>query len=376
MIPPFCPDPRCRHHNDDAKDYQHFWKHAGSYDTLVAGTVRRYQCLACGKGFSERTFSLAYYTKKRLDFREVHRSISQGESLSSIARHLCCSIDSVQNRIDRLARAGISAHARIMQGVELGEHLVADGFESFDRSQFFPCNINLLNGKDSQFLYGATHVTIRRKGRMTSRQKILRSRLELCWKPARGVLVTAFTQLMTIIPRIWDPRTVYGIELWTDENPAYPMAITRVPALRKALADNGFIHKTYSSKLPRTKQNPLFSVNYYDRELRKDIAAFRRESTCFSRNVSNGLMRFMLHMVYHNYQKCFRVHNPLTMFSHAEAAGIPKYRLKEELAGLYLDRPFVSKVNLNPEERRIWLKDAPTPLKTTHDYVPKYAKVS
>ncbi|GAB1432910.1 hypothetical protein MASR2M29_15350 [Spirochaetota bacterium] len=41
----------------------------------------------------------------------------------------------------------------------------ADGFESFDRSQYFPNQINLVLGKNSQFLYDYSHTTIRRKGR-------------------------------------------------------------------------------------------------------------------------------------------------------------------------------------------------------------------
>ncbi len=261
-----------------------------------------------------------------------------------------------------------------MQELEIGEHLVADGFESFECSQFFPCHINLLTGKGSQFLYGATHVTLRRKGRMTPAQKKARALLERRWKPPRGALTEAFARLLAIIPRHWDQRRVSGIELWTDEHPAYPRAVARVPALRAALAEGRFFHNTCSSKLPRTKQNPLFSVNYYDRELRKDLAALRRESTCFSRNVANGLMRFMLHLLYHNYQKRYRVHDPLMLFSHAEAAGIPGFRVAEALDGLYCDRPFLSKLHLSTEERRIWLKDASTPLKDAHDYVPQYAR--
>ena len=135
MVPAFCPNPRCGHHFDDRASYADHWKHAGSYQTKVVGTVRRFRCTACGKGFSERTFSIEYYTKRHLDLREIHRAISQSESLSSVARHFSCSVESVQNRQDRLARNSIAIYEYMLSELHLSENLVADGFESFDKSQ-------------------------------------------------------------------------------------------------------------------------------------------------------------------------------------------------------------------------------------------------
>ena len=84
------------------------------------------------------------------------------------------------------------------------------------------------------------------------------------------------------------------------------------------------IHMTVNSKLPRTVFNPLFPSNYVDRELRKDQAAHRRETTCFGRNVANGLARMACYLGWHNYSKRYlikaRVHDRRT---HAAAAGIP-----------------------------------------------------
>jgi len=86
-----------------------YWKPFGSYMTKVVGPVLRFKCSVCGKGFSERTFSINYYTKRLLDLREIHRAISQSESVSSVARHLACTADSIQNRIDRLGRSCLDA---------------------------------------------------------------------------------------------------------------------------------------------------------------------------------------------------------------------------------------------------------------------------
>jgi len=374
MVPAFCPNPHCGHHFDDQVSYAGHWKHAGSYQTKVVGTVRRFRCTGCGKGYSERTFSIEYYTKRQLDLREIHRAISQSESLSSVARHFSCSVESVQNRQDRLARNSIAMHESMLSRLRLSENLVADGFESFDRSQYHPNQINLLVGKQSQFLYGITHTTIRRKGAMTRHQKQVREKIENTFRAPKKAVERSFATLLGLIPTLWDSSRLPRLALWTDEHYAYPRAIQRIPRLVQGLSEQTFSHQTWPSTATRTKLNPLFSVNYYDRELRKDIAAFRRESTCYTRNVANGLSRFMNHLVYHNYQKPYRV-APIkkTGEVHAEMAGIPSAMIAEGLSSFYAERSFLSKQKLSVENRRIWLKEAVTPLKTGATYLPQYA---
>ncbi len=374
MVPPFCPNPRCTHHFDDADFYNKHWKHAGAYQTLVVGTVPRFKCLACGKGFSERTFSIDYYTKHLFDLREIHRAVNQGESMSSIARHCDCSVASIQNRVDRLSRSSLAMHEYLVSGLQLDEDLVADGFESFDRSQYFPNQINLLIGQDSQFLYGITHTTIRRKGRMTKHQKQVREQLEQRFHAPKKAIEKSFARLLGNIPSMWNPSKRPLLKLWTDEHYAYPRSIQRVPALAKGLVEKRFHHETWPSTAPRTIHNPLFPVNYYDRELRKDIAALRRESTCYTRNTANGLSRFMTHLAYHNYQKPFRVApSKKTEEVHAEIAGISPDRISECFTTFYSARSFLSKQKLSTEGRKIWLKEAGTPLKIGKTYLPKYA---
>ncbi len=376
MEPLFCPNPRCSHHNDRLQEYNGYWRKIGFHDTLVVGPVQRFRCNACGKTYSERTFSIQYYTKRTIDLKEIHRGLTQGECISAIARHLGCTLESVQNRIDRLGRASIAAQARILEGFTAGEHMVADGFESFDRSQYHPCHHNIIVGKSSQFLYGSTHVTLRRKGRMTASQRSMRSHLEQRWKPPRGGLSAAFRELMKGFLRYWDQTVMEGLQLWTDEHPVYPQAIASLPSLRLAMAEGRFEHRTHPSQAPRGLLNPLFSVNYYDRELRKDLAAFHRESTCFTRNVANGLMRIRLYLIYHNYQKRYRMRPLWLPFSHAQAAGVPAFKIREGMKGYYTDRPFLSKLSLNDEEIKIWMKAHHTPLKERKEYIPKYALAS
>jgi len=375
QIPPFCPNPDCAFHRSEAIPHGTlFWIRTGTYTTKVSGIVQRFLCAACGKGFSERSCSIDYYAKKSLDYREIHRATISSESVTSIARHLSCSVASIQNRQDRLGRNCLAMQARLLADHTLIENLCADGFESFDRSQFFPNALNLLVGDGSQFLYGASHATLRRKGRMTAIQKRKQAEYDTRFAPPKGGLTRSFSRLVAEIEPLWTRSTLPRLVLRTDEHPVYPKALTRVPTLRAALEDRSFIHETYSSKIPRTPANPLFPVNYYDRELRKDIAAFRRESTCFTRNVANGLLRFSHHMVWHNFFKPHRiVSTSVKPESHAIVAGIEGKRIERETKRLYSERAFLSHQRLSDEQRRIWLKRHPTPLKDKKDYCPGYA---
>jgi hypothetical protein len=348
----------------------------GFYATKVSGSVQRFKCIRCGKGFSERSTSIDYFTKKSLDYHEIFRATTAGESLSSIARNLGCSLGSVQNRQDRLGRNCIAMHARLLAGHKLSEDLCADGFESFDRSQYFPNSINILTGTESQFLYGNTHATLRRKGRMTVAQRKKRDGFDIAAPISPGAVRTSFSSLITRIEPMWNKAIRPRLVLRTDEHPAYPQAIRHIGPLCDALKEGTFVHERYSSRKRRTITNPLFPVNYYDRELRKDIAAFRRESTCFTRNVANGLLRFSHHQIWHNYCKPQRIisaaRQPMT---HAERAGIDSSHIERERERLFVERAFLSHQDLNLEEIKTWLKKHPTPLKRKSDYCQAFARV-
>jgi hypothetical protein len=374
--PPFCPNPECELHNYDAAiDAGTFWILRGTYTTLVSGVVQRFRCSRCGKGFSERTCSIDYYAKKILDYREILRATTASESCSSIARHLGCSSSCIMNRQDRLGRNGLALQARLLSGFVLSEDLCADGFESFDRSQFFPNAINILVGARSQFLFGATHATLRRKGRMKAAQRRKRDAYDVAFTPPKGGLTRSFSRLLETIDPIWDRTCLPALVLRTDEHPVYPRAIRMVPSLRLEADRHVFVHDVYSSKLPRTLGNPLFPVNYYDRELRKDIASFRRESTCFTRNVSNGLLRFTHHLVWHNYMKPHRIvscsRQPET---HACVAGIVASKIVIEMERLFCDRAFLSHQRLSDDSVRTWLKEHRTPLKVKPDYCQAFVR--
>jgi len=143
--PPFCANPQCEHHLHHASDPYRDYVAWGSYDTRAFGEVPRFRCTACGTTFSAQTFQVNYWLKKTYPY------------------------DDLVVRLASLRRPS--------------EDLAADGFESFCVSQYFPNNIHLLVGSESQFVYEADHVTLRRKGRMTTEQRRRRELLDRRFRP-------------------------------------------------------------------------------------------------------------------------------------------------------------------------------------------------
>ena len=372
MYFPFCPNPQCPTHSTGSWTQDSYYLF-GTYETQSAGLITRYRCKTCGRSFSWRTFHLSYYTKRMVDFSDIFVRFAQRQSLSGIARSLGLQPKLVQNRLERLGRNSVALHCTLEATRPLQEDLCADGFESFDYSQYFPNNINILVGTKSQHLYSFSHGSMRRKGRMTADQKLKRIFLDQCWPRRKHAMRDAFQRAIQVITQKWDRTKFPYLILRTDEHPAYPKAIARA-GLRR---EDGFVHHRTPSVLPRTVSNPLFPVNYMDRELRKDIAAYARETLCHTRNVANGLLRLAVYMAWHNYWKPFRISwgRQREVAPHGVESGIDPLSMEKKKRSFFSQRYFLMKTELEGWASDVWFKRKLTPLKRSSEYLPAFVYV-
>ena len=381
--PQFCPHKDCRYHGKERKPVI-WYRSWGSYGTKAFGTVQRYRCNGCGRTFSDQTFSLDYYVKKKVRYERVLEQIISAGGVRDTARQERYSASVVQNRTARLARQAMAIQETLIQTVKLSEHLCADGFESFTVSQYFPENINLLAGYSSQMVYYANHVTIRRKGRMTVLQKAKRDKMEEIYRAPRKGIQKAFEQVMHFTAYLMHSSSENELLLITDKKKEYPRAIKAVEHIITHDGGSGYQlplhHKTVNSKEPRTRWNDLFAVNYLDRQIRKDTANHVRETVQFARNVNDGMNRLMVYFLQHNFRKPYRIRlekqDPKT---HGEVAGIDPVQIRKELSTLYSERRFYShleKISGTGEPgkfmRQLWKRELVTPMKRGKEYCPLY----
>jgi hypothetical protein len=342
----------------------------GFYKTKAFGVVPRFRCLACGKTFSVQTFRVDYYAKRILSYEDIAKRLSSCESLSAIGRALRSSTDTISNRISRAARQALALDSELACSRHPREDLAADGFESFCRSQYFPNNITLLVGSVSQFVYAADHVTLRRKGAMRARQKARRTELERLFRADPRGIEKSFARMAIESLRVLSEEGRPALTLWTDEHRAYRRAILRSPCTAAMECEGRLIHRTISSRAARTRDNPLFPVNYLDRELRKDLHEHTRETTCFGRNVNRQMERLAVYLYWHNFRKPHRARGDPR--SNAEVAGYNAKCIGRVSKAMWRERSWLTLTSLTESMRDTWLRIWPTPLRARRDYLPQF----
>jgi len=379
--PPFCPNPFCPLHDPHQAGRaagamnRSWYLRKGWRFNAHAQRVQRYQCRRCRRYFSDRTFHIDYWGKRQLDYRRLLTMMSSCMSLRAMARAFHCAPKTVDNKLSRLTRQAVAVHTLLTEGKSLQEDLIADGFESFTVSQYFPNNFNLLAGEGSQFLYYFNYAQLRRKGRMRDSQKRRAESLRKKVPIADRQILTRFAELIieaVKLQRNSPPRSLLRIH--TDEKTEYALVLSQGSfGFRDRKEGYRIIHQRTSSRQRRDTSNPLFSVNYMDREIRKDLAEHVRQSTRFGRNVNSAVGRMELYLFYHNFLKPFRLNKRRRTYrTHAEAAGFERANI-DRLLGMWMRRRFFkTHLRLDLHHEKVWRRAYSTPGKLLTDVVAQY----
>jgi len=245
---------------------------------------------------------------------------------------------------------------------QLSEDVCADGFETFVDSQFTPCHINLLAGSKSQLAYGWDFSFIRRKGRMTLKQREKREIIERTWKIPRGSLKHSFQRAVNEpLIRMKKVADKIPVELSTDFHSVYPGALKEDPNMANLLATNIYVHKKVSSRVTRDYENPLFSVNYLDREIRKDVANHVRETTRYAREPNRMMDRMTVYLVQHNTEKKYRIKSKQSdQTRHWQVAGIKENSVTSLTEKSFARRPWWNE-NMTESMKILWTQSIARP---------------
>jgi len=367
MYIPHCPNPTCVnfHHPLSGSWYQRY----GHHYTDAFGAVQRFKCTACGKTFSTQTFHIDYYAKKVIDYEILIEHLVTSSGVLDLCRKLGVNAGSIENRFERLCRCVLAIHSALLSVLPLEEDVAADGLESFCFSQYYPNNINIIAGSRSEFIYSLGLSVLRRKGRMTESQRNKRESLEKRGKADPKAVERSFFHLFTDLTQRLARKAVTRKTLFTDEHPAYPRAFSRIPSFPLF-----FLHRTIPSKAPRSFLNPLFPVNYVERQVRKDNSDHLRETVKFAKCPSALMARMAVYRFYHNCLIPRRVHESRrgNNETHAERAGLPPEKLSLLISSHWMHRCFLHKQDLGIEERTTWLCGWRNPGVHFGRYIPKY----
>jgi hypothetical protein len=378
FVPTFCPYKACSmHFPSDVVDG--WYQHDGYHETKAFGDVPRFRCKYCRRSFSEQTFSINYYCKKDVDYDRVIEQLCTAGCLRDISRVLRVRVSTVSNRIYRIARQFVAVLTQLTEHMRLREDLVADGFESFTGSKYFPNNIHLLVGSRSRMLYFFNLVNLRRKGRMTDEQRAVRDLIDQQWRPEPYALEDSFAELVDEALRLWSKAEKQQVTLHTDEKQEYGRVIKRATEGKLVEVGRQFTHTTTSSHEYRGSKNPLAPVNIVDRQLRHAIAAYRRKTIAQTRDNNHGMARLAVYSGYYNWIKPWKVDNfPMKQPSHAQVAGIEQQEIRWRAEGILKWRHFLSHQGqrIRGAWHDLWTVRLETPMKPPSTgaaaYVPRY----
>jgi transposase-like protein len=329
FVPPHCPRTTCPYHR--CPDLWRY-KRAGHYTrNCEPHVIQRYRCLHCRVTFSTQTFDPTYYLKRPELLEPLFHRLLGCSGCRQIAREARCAPTTVMRQAARLGRHALLYLAAHRPEGPLAEPLVVDGFESFAFSQYHPLHLNLAVGAESHYAYGFTHARLRRKGRMSERQRRRRAQLEARQGRADP---RALERGMEALVRLAVPAP-QALTVRSDEHPAYPRALRR-------LAGYAVRHECTPSVAARTSGNPLFPVNLLDLLLRHNSANHKRETIAFSKRHQAVIERAALLLLWRNFSK---------LFSENHGGGTPAMRLGLRTTplspkSLLKERLFASRVTL------------------------------
>ena len=292
FVPPHCPRSTCRFHVC-AEGWR--WIHFGSYRRQCEPRViERFRCCHCRATFSTQTFADTYYLKRAELLLQVAYRLLAGSGLRQICREARCAHSTVAGLAARLGRHALLVLAEHLRAGPITEPLVVDGFESFAHSQYQPLHLNNVVGADSHYVYGFTHSHLRRKGRMTPRQRRRRAQLEARHgRPdPRAIERGMAAALVIAVPG------AQALTVRSDEHPAYPRALRRLAGYR-------IRHERTPSVQARTPGNPLFPVNLLDLLLRHNCSHLKRETIAFSKRDQALIERAAWLVLWRNFSKPF-----------------------------------------------------------------------
>ena len=287
--PPFCPNPRC-----DSRAGSGPWRYKKKGFYLrdhAPHRVQRYRCHHCGRNFSAQTFQTTYWLREGGLLEPIFHRLLSCSALRQIARELGVSHSTVQRLSERLGRHCLLLHETLRPMTAPTEPLVLDGLRSFEHSQYWPMDLNLLVGP-SHYVYGFNEAELRRSGTMRPAQRIRRRELEE--KYGRPDPQATKKRVRELVERIV-PKGASAL-IRSDEHQSYPRALKTIPGRR-------FEHETISSKVSRTTRNPLFPANHADLLLRHCSANHKRETIAFSKRRQGALYRLAIWTVWKNYVK-------------------------------------------------------------------------
>jgi hypothetical protein len=151
-----------------------------------------------------------------------------------------------------------------------------------------------------------------------------------------------------------------SIHLDTDEHPLYPEVIKNEHRLSWHRLNELLHHRRTPGSAPRTRENPLFLMNYVDRMIRHRMKEHTRETIALGRESNSQMHRMWIFAHDHNTRQPMRVAGT-DRRSRARIGGVPKALLDRVGREFFTRRIAVDHLPVPESVRRVWKARLSTP---------------
>jgi hypothetical protein len=246
----------------------------GFYHPLCRShAVPRFRCRFCGRRFSRQTFRADRRQKKPsinaacLDLMVACVGLRQAARVLRVARR------TVERRFAWLGRHAADFQANRLAVARMPGPFQLDELESFEANRYQPVTVPVLIERSSLFIVATAVGPLRRKGRLTPRQRRLRAEHEAVHgrRPSQSpqAVHAVLSRLGAVAPQA-------PVVLESDHKPLYGR-------LASELLGSRFVWRTHSASARRDRRNPLFPINHTNARLRHFLARLRRRTWCVTK---------------------------------------------------------------------------------------------
>jgi len=290
--PPRCPYRGCPQHLDPRPGTFHAHGH---YSALCRPhPIPRFRCTACRRTFSRQTFRADYHDHRPDLNARLFLSLATGLGLRQSARNLGLSLRCCELKFRKIARHLRRLNLNLRGLLPAGSSFQFDELETFEgRRNTRPLSVPVLIERDSRFVVWAESATIRPRGKMTQARRLALERDEKRLGQRRDQ--SRSHALRTLKRGAELTRNLGRVVLETDKKSSY------VQLAREAFGERRVVHRTTSSRLPRTIDNPLFAINQTEAIARDLMGRLRRQSWLASKKRRYLDLALQVFASYRNY---------------------------------------------------------------------------
>ena len=213
-----------------------------------------------------------------------------GVGLRQSARILGLGFQSVQWKMEKIARTCTLLHENLLTKLPSGRAYVMDEEETFEGASIRPLTMPMIVDKETWFVVTADVGSIRRLAKRGTARRKRQDREE----QRHGLRPDESSRCITRVLDVLWRKTDGPLLLHTDEKASYRTIARRTFGRR-------LTHETTPGSAPRTTFNPLFPINTTFAMTRDNCGRLRRKSWLVSKKASRLLAHIAIFTVYRNY---------------------------------------------------------------------------